>query len=179
MAILSVTHPQILEFIQAKENTTELTNFNLSVGITEDFMRAVTNDETYNLVSPHTKEVHSTLRAKEVFALIVEMAHKNGEPGVIFLDKINEHNPTPHIGEIESTNPCGEQPLLANEACNLGSINLLSIFENGSINWDTLLQIVRDSVDFLDSVIDKSKFPLVEIEEMVLANRKIALGLMG
>jgi ribonucleoside-diphosphate reductase alpha chain len=179
MAILSVTHPQILEFIKAKENTSELTNFNLSVGITEDFMTAVKNDSDYALVSPHTKEVSQKLKAKDVFSLIVEMAHKNGEPGIIFLDRINEHNPTPHIGDIESTNPCGEQPLLPNEACNLGSINLLAIYRKGKIDWDYLKQIVRDSVDFLDSVIDKSHFPLKEIEEMVLANRKIGLGIMG
>lgn len=179
MAILSVTHPQILEFIKCKENTSELTNFNLSVGITEDFMRAVMQDEEYELISPHTKEIHSKLKAKDVFSLIVEMAHKNGEPGIIFLDRINEHNPTPHIGEIESTNPCGEQPLLPNEACNLGSINLVSVITDNNINWEYLKEVVRDSVDFLDDVIDKSKFPLPEIDEMVKANRKIGLGIMG
>ncbi|MCK9329251.1 MAG: vitamin B12-dependent ribonucleotide reductase [Candidatus Cloacimonetes bacterium] len=179
MAILSVTHPQILEFIKCKENTSELTNFNLSVGITEDFMRAVMQDEEYELISPHTQKVHSKLNAKDVFMLIVEMAHKNGEPGIIFLDRINEHNPTPHIGEIESTNPCGEQPLLPNEACNLGSINLVSVINDNKINWEYLKEVVRQSVDFLDDVIEQSKFPLPEINEMVKANRKIGLGIMG
>ena len=179
MGILSITHPQILEFIQSKENSNDLTNFNLSVGITEAFMQAVMQNEEYELISPHKNEVHSRLNAKDVFSLIIELAHKNGEPGIIFLDRINEHNPTPHIGEIESTNPCGEQPLLPNEACNLGSINLLSIFKNGKIDWEYLKQIVRDSVDFLDNVIDQSEFPLPEIKEMVEANRKIGLGIMG
>ena len=160
MAILSVNHPQILEFIKCKEDTTLLTNFNISVGITEEFMNAVKKNEEYELISPHTKQVHSRLNAKDVFTTIVEMAHKNGEPGIIFLDRINEYNPTPQIGEIESTNPCGEQPLLPYEACNLGSINLLNIIKKGKIDWDILKQIVRDSVDFLDNVIDKSKFPL-------------------
>ena len=188
MGILSITHPQILEFIQCKENTNDITNFNLSVGITEDFMKAVLQNEEYELISPHKKQVHSKLNAKEVFMLIVEMAHKNGEPGIIFLDRINEYNPTPHIGPIESTNPCGEQPLLPNEACNLGSINLMEVLSceeqegnktSFSINWELLKKIVRDSVDFLDSVIDQSEFPLPEIKEMVNANRKIGLGVMG
>ena len=182
MGILNITHPQILEFIQAKENSNDLTNFNLSVGITEDFMRAVFQNEDYELVSPHKNEVHSKLNAREVFSLVVNMAYKNGEPGIIFLDRINNHNPTPLLGQIESTNPCGEQPLLPNEACNLGSINLLSIFKGGTgekIDWDYLKQIVRDSIDFLDSVIDQSEFPLPEIKEMVMANRKIGLGIMG
>ena len=179
MAILDITHPEVLEFIKCKENTNELTNFNLSVGITQEFMQAVAQDAEYNLISPHTKKVHSSQKAKDVFALIVEMAHKNGEPGIIFLDRINEHNPTPLCGRIESTNPCGEQPLLPNEACNLGSINLLCVYKEEKIDWEHLKQIVRDSVDFLDSVIDNSKFPLPEIGEMVLANRKIGLGIMG
>ena len=179
MAILDVSHPQILEFIKCKENTTELTNFNLSVGISQDFMMAVMSDNDYNLISPHTKQIHSSLKAKDVFSLIVEMAHKNGEPGIIFLDRINEHNPTPLCGVIESTNPCGEQPLLPNEACNLGSINLLCVLKKDKIDWDYLKQVVRDSVDFLDCVIDQSKFPLPEIGEMVVANRKIGLGIMG
>ncbi|MCL2063353.1 MAG: vitamin B12-dependent ribonucleotide reductase [Candidatus Cloacimonetes bacterium] len=188
MGILSITHPQILEFIQCKENTNDLTNFNLSVGITENFMEAVLRNEEYELISPHKKEIHSKISAKEVFALIVEMAYKNGEPGVIFLDRINEHNPTPQLGQIESTNPCGEQPLLPNEACNLGSINLLNVFKEEVLNpddskdmidWDLLKSIVRDSIDFLDCVIDQSEFPLPEIKEMVIANRKIGLGIMG
>jgi len=179
MAILSVDHPQILEFITCKENTKELTNFNLSVGITEKFMNAVYEDNEYELISPHTKKVIKKLKARDVFDLIVKMAHQNGEPGIIFLDRINKHNPTPQIGEIESTNPCGEQPLLPNEACNLGSMNLAGMIKNNQIDWDTLKKTTRDSVDFLDSVIDMSKFPLPEIDKMVKSNRKIGLGIMG
>lgn len=179
MAILNVDHPQILEFITCKEDTNELTNFNLSVGITETFMQAVNQDAEYNLISPKTKETKGKLRARDVFNLIVEMAHKNGEPGIVFLDRINEANPTPHIGRIESTNPCGEQPLLPNEACNLGSINLSLMIKQGAIDWDRLREVVRNSVDFLDDVINCSKFPLPQIDEMVKANRKIGLGVMG
>lgn len=179
MAILNVDHPQIMDFIVCKEDTSELTNFNLSVGITEAFMRAVINDEDYNLVSPHTGEIAGKQKAREVFNLIVEMAHKNGEPGIVFLDRINAANPTPAVGRIESTNPCGEQPLLPNEACNLGSLNLAALVENGALNWDKLREVVRDSVDFLDAVIDASKFPLPQIDAMAKANRKIGLGVMG
>ncbi len=179
MAILNVNHPQILEFITCKEDPSELTNFNISVGITEDFMKAVHQGDEYELISPHTKKVTQKLKARDVFILIVEMAHKNGEPGIIFLDRINKFNPTPHIGRIESTNPCGEQPLLPNEACNLGSLNLAAMIKQGKIDWNLLKKVVRDSVEFLDDVINQSKFPLPEIAEMVKANRKIGLGLMG
>ncbi len=179
MAILAVDHPQILEFITCKENTQELTNFNLSVGITEKFMNAVYEDSEYDLISPHTKDVIKKLKARDVFDLIVKMAHQNGEPGIVFLDRINKHNPTPHIGEIESTNPCGEQPLLPNEACNLGSMNLAGMIKDDQMDWETLEKATRDAVDFLDSVIDMSKFPLPEIDEMVKSNRKIGLGVMG
>jgi len=179
MAILSVTHPNILDFITAKEKTTELCNFNLSVGITQKFMESVMNDELYELISPYSRKTVQKLKARDVFSLIIEMAHKSGEPGIIFLDRINEFNPTPHIGELESTNPCGEQPLLAYEACNLGSINLTIFYQKGKFDWEYLKKVVYDSVEFLDCVIDKSKFPLLEIEQMVLKNRKIGLGLMG
>ncbi|MDZ4181503.1 MAG: vitamin B12-dependent ribonucleotide reductase [Candidatus Cloacimonadaceae bacterium] len=179
MAILNVNHPQIMDFIVCKEDTKELTNFNISVGITEEFMRAVYQDEEYDLISPHTKELHSKLKARDVFSLIVEMAHKNGEPGIIFLDRVNIDNPTPRVGMIESTNPCGEQPLLPNEACNLGSINLSVLIKANGVDWDSLRRVVRDSTDFLDNVIDSSKFPLPQIDEMVKANRKIGLGIMG
>jgi len=179
MAILNVDHPQILEFITCKEDTSELTNFNISVGITEEFMRAVYANEDYDLISPATKQVVGRLNASDIFSLIVEMAHRNGEPGIIFLDRINNANPTPQLGKIESTNPCGEQPLLPNEACNLGSINLSVMIKDMAPDWDLLRSVVRDSVDFLDDVIDKSLYPLPQIDEMVKTNRKVGLGIMG
>lgn len=179
MAILNVDHPQILEFITCKEDTTELTNFNLSIGITENFMKAMSNDAEYELIAPHNGAVTEKLRAKDVFELIVKMAHQNGEPGIVFIDRINNYNPTPQLGRIESTNPCGEQPLLPNEACNLGSINLTEMVKDNEFQWDVLKATVRDSVEFLDDVINRSKFPLPIIDEMVKSNRKIGLGLMG
>ncbi len=179
MAMLDITHPQVIDFITCKEDTTELTNFNISVAINDAFMQAVHQDSEYELVSPNTGEVIKKVSARDVFSLIVEMAHKNGEPGVIFLDRINQQNPTPHIGRIESTNPCGEQPLLPNEACNLGSINLAAFVKDAAFDYDACKKIVRDSVEFLDHVIDRSNFPLPEIQEMVEANRKIGLGVMG
>lgn len=179
MAILNVDHPQILDFITCKEDTKELTNFNISVGVTESFMQAVAQDAEYELISPHTGEIKEKQRAREVFNMIVEMAHKNGEPGIVFLDRINKANPTPKLGYIESTNPCGEQPLLPNEACNLGSINLSTMLDDNGINWSLLREVVRSSVDFLDDVINCSKFPLPQIDEMVKTNRKIGLGVMG
>ncbi len=181
MAILSVNHPQILEFITCKKDTTQLTNFNISVGITEEFMNAVENNATYNLIAPNSGEITETLDANSVFSLIVEMAHQNGEPGIIFIDRINEYNPTPQLGWIESTNPCGEQPLLPNEACNLGSINLLTFYDKteNKFDFEKLKEIVFDGVEFLDDVISRSKFPLEKIDKMVKSNRKIGLGVMG
>jgi ribonucleoside-diphosphate reductase alpha chain len=179
MAILNVDHPQIIDFITCKADVSELTNFNISVGITEDFMRAVFQDEEYDLISPHTGQSREKMKARDVFELIVEMAHKNGEPGIVFLDRINLANPTPALGCIESTNPCGEQPLLPNEACNLGSVNLALFARDGGIAWDELRNTVRTAVDFLDNVIDVSHFPLPQIDSIVKANRKIGLGIMG
>jgi len=179
MAILNVTHPQILEFIKSKEDTSQLTNFNISVGLTETFMQAVHNDDKYDLISPYTKKKVFQLRARDVFDLIIEMAHKNGEPGIVFIDRINQFNPTPNIGRIESTNPCGEQPLLPFEACNLGSINLALMVKNDQIDYDKLKQVVRNSIDFLDDVIDRSRYPLPEIDKMAKSNRKVGLGVMG
>ncbi|MDP2848838.1 MAG: vitamin B12-dependent ribonucleotide reductase [Humidesulfovibrio sp.] len=182
MGILRVDHPDILRFIKAKEREGELNNFNLSVGLTEAFMRAVEKDEEYDLVAPNNKEVRDRLKAREVFAMLVQKAWESGDPGMVFLDRINRDNPTPLQGEIEATNPCGEQPLLPYEACNLGSINLALFYDKNAregIDWESLRTVIHQSVRFLDNVIEASVYPLAQITEMVRTNRKIGLGLMG
>jgi len=185
MGILRVDHPDILEFIRAKEREGELNNFNLSVGLTEAFMQAVEGDAEYELVAPHTRQVIERLKAREVFNLLVQKAWESGDPGIVFLDRINRDNPTPAQGEIESTNPCGEQPLLPYEACNLGSVNLARFHDpaapegDDGVDWEGLKQTVHLAVRFLDNVIDASKYPLSQIDAKVRENRKIGLGLMG
>jgi ribonucleoside-diphosphate reductase alpha chain len=179
MAILSVNHPDILEFITCKEDDTTLNNFNISVGISERFMEAVKSDGQFELVNPRNGEVTKTVSARQVFNLIVKMAWKNGEPGIIFLDRINRDNPTPEIGDIESTNPCGEQPLLPYESCNLGSINVSKMVKAGKIDYTHLKRTIWLAVHFLDNVIDKNNFPFLEMEKMTKGNRKIGLGVMG
>ncbi|MDY7036029.1 MAG: vitamin B12-dependent ribonucleotide reductase [Thermodesulfobacteriota bacterium] len=183
MAILRVDHPDIMEFFCSKKNNRELNNFNISIGITDTFMKAVKEGSTYNLIDPRNGKKTRELNAGEVYHGLVHQAWENGDPGVIFLDRINRDNPTPTLGDIESTNPCGEQPLLPMEACNLGSINLAKfvIEDNGepSVDYKSLKEMVWLCVRFLDDVIDMSTYPLKEIGEMVRGNRKIGLGVMG
>jgi ribonucleoside-diphosphate reductase alpha chain len=183
MGILRIDHPDIISFIECKRKNTEITNFNLSVALTEGFMRAVENNEDYNIIDPRTKDIVGKLNAKEVFELIVDGAYNNGEPGIIFLDRINEENPTPWLGEIEATNPCGEQPLLPYESCNLGSINLAKMVkktDNGyEFDWDYLDKTVCKAVKFLDNVVEVNNYPLPAIDKMTRSTRKIGLGVMG
>ncbi len=182
MGILWVDHPDITEFIISKNEEGKFLNFNISVAVTEKFMEALQNGKDFELVNPRNKEIVKVLKAEEIFSKIVNQAWKNGEPGIIFIDRINEKQPTPQLGDIESTNPCGEQPLLPYESCNLGSINLAKMVKkNGKkmIDWDKLRDTIRISVHFLDNVIDANKFPLKNIEKVTKGNRKIGLGVMG
>ena len=183
MAILKVDHPDIQEFINSKRENRELNNFNISVGVTDKFMQAAVEGADYELVDPRDQTSVGKLNAREIYDTLVKQAWKNGDPGIIFMDRINRDNPTPALGEIESTNPCGEQPLLPLEACNLGSVNLSKfVIENGEgpiVDYGGLKDIVDLSVRFLDNTIEMSKYPLPEITAMVKGNRKIGLGVMG
>jgi ribonucleoside-diphosphate reductase alpha chain len=183
MAILSVDHPDIMEFIFCKSRNDELNNFNISVGLTNDFIAAVDAGETYNLIDPRDGHIVQALDAREVYRALVHQAWENGDPGIVFLDRINRDNPTPQIGQIESTNPCGEQPLLPMEACNLGSINLAACISKTddatSVDYDELKRVVWAAVHFLDNTIDMSQYPLPAIDAMVKGNRKVGLGVMG
>ena len=204
MGILRVDHPDIIEFIRIKRSEKELTNFNISIAVTDKFMKALKNNSRYDLINPRNGRIAGQLKAKDVFKEIVESAWETGDPGLVFIDRINRDNPTPHIGKIESTNPCGEQPLLPFEACVLGSVNLAKMVKVGSgvrgqgsrekqntlrithyasrlfeIDWQLLASTVKLAVRFLDNAIDANKYPVPEIENMHKGNRKIGLGVMG
>ncbi len=179
MGVLRIDHPDILDFITAKQDQNKFNNFNFSVAITDSFMEAVENDQNYDLIEPSTKMVTASLKAREVFEKIVDLAWLNGEPGVLFIDAANRANMTPQLGEFEATNPCGEQWLLPYESCNLGSINLANFIVDGEIDYDRLEEVVRIATVFLDNVIDCNRFPIPEIEEMTLKTRKIGMGIMG
>ncbi len=183
MGVLRVDHPDILEFIAIKQQPNEMENFNLSVGITKEFMESYEKDREYGLINPRTKKEVRRLRAREVMEALVKGAWETGDPGVLFLDRINEANPTPQLGEIESTNPCGEVPLLPYEACVLGSINLSQMVKKKGNGWEVDFEKIRNTiryaVHFLDNVIDVNQYPLPEIDRMTKGNRKIGLGVMG
>ena len=179
LGVLRVDHPDVLEFINLKSDGKSFTNFNLSVGVTDTFMEAVLNDREYQLINPRTKQPVTTLSARGIFDNIVALAWQRGDPGLIFLDRLNQNNPLPGFGEIEATDSCGDQPLLPNESAPLGAINLLTCVKQDDFDWNKLRALVHDSVHFLDNVIEMSKYPLPEIEKISKASRKIGLGVMG
>ncbi len=179
MGILRVDHPDILDFINCKRENHRVTNFNISVAVTDAFMEAVEKDEEYELRNPRSGVVVRTLRAREVFDRVVESAWRNGEPGVFFIDEANRYNPVPHLGSYEATNPCGEQPLLPFDVCNLGSVNLGAVVRDGAVDWDALRDVVHTSTHFLDNVIDANRYPLPEITDLAQRIRRIGLGVMG
>jgi ribonucleoside-diphosphate reductase alpha chain len=179
MGILRVDHPDIMEFVTCKDDTTKITNFNISVAVTDAFMKAVEADEPYDLIHPKTQAVVGQLMAREVWGRIIHGAWKTGEPGVFFIDRANQYNPVPHIGAYEATNPCGEQPLLPYDVCNLGSINVGAFVKDGAVDWEHLRQVIYLSTHFLENVIDANNYPLPEIDALSRRIRRIGLGVMG
>jgi ribonucleoside-diphosphate reductase alpha chain len=183
MGVLRVDHPDIMTFMNAKRDGTSLQNFNLSVGVTDAFLAAVQHDQRYELIDPRTSAPAGRLRGRLIFDAIVEAAWHTGDPGLLFLDRINRANPTPHLGPIEATNPCGEIPLLPHESCNLGSINLVHMLDEQrdqpTVDWGKRCATTRTAVRFLDDVIEVNKYPRAEIERLSRGNRKMGLGVMG
>jgi ribonucleoside-diphosphate reductase alpha chain len=180
MGILRVDHPDIMDFITCKDDITKITNFNISVAVTDAFMRAVEQGTNYDLIHPRSGKVAGwSLAARDVFSRIVHGAWKTGEPGVFFVDRANHFNPVPHLGSYEATNPCGEQPLLAYDVCNLGSINVGLFIKDGEVDWDGLRQAVHLCTHFLDNVIDANRYPLAQITDLAHRIRRIGLGIMG
>jgi len=179
MGILRCDHPDIVEFIEAKITKDRFSNFNLSVGVTDRFMQAVADDQEFDLINPRTKKQVKRVKARTLFDLIVNAAWLTGDPGLIFLDEVNRKNPTPQLGQIEATNPCGELPLLPFESCNLASINLAKMVKNNTVDWERLKEHIHWGIRFLDDVIEVNKFPLLQIQKITLANRKVGLGVMG
>ncbi len=179
MAMLRVDHPDIMDFIKVKADLNKLNNFNISVAVTDAFMQAVENDDDYDIINPRDNEVVSRKNARKVFKQIVKQAWFSGEPGIVFIDRMNADNPTPELGAFEATNPCGEQPLLPHESCNLGSINLSNMVVDGALDYAKLGDIVGKSVHFLDNVVELNRYPLEQIKKMTQSNRKVGLGVMG
>jgi ribonucleoside-diphosphate reductase alpha chain len=179
MAILRIDHPDILEFIGCKRDGKSITNFNISLGVTDEFMRVFEADGEYSLKDPRTGSVVKKVSARMVFKSAVASAWACGDPGVVFLDRINLFNPTPRLGSMQSTNPCGEQPLLPYESCNLGSLNLGAYFDGKDLNWKELKEDTVAAVRFLDNVIEINSYPIPETRKITLKNRKIGLGVMG
>ncbi|MCX5911226.1 MAG: adenosylcobalamin-dependent ribonucleoside-diphosphate reductase, partial [Deltaproteobacteria bacterium] len=178
MGILRCDHPDILDFIEAKMEEGRFSNFNLSVGVTDRFMNAVKDNREFDLINPRTRAKVKSVKARRIFDLIVAAAWRTGDPGLIFLDEINRRNPTPGLGPIEATNPCGELPLLPYESCNLGSINLARMADENGFNWEKLAETIQWGIRFLDNVIQVNRFPLPQIREMTHGNRKLGLGVM-